>query len=176
MKIAGTLLVMLCMALQQDIFAQSKMGYVDVQKVMDSLKETEAAKKHMQAEQEKYAAQFQYLQDSLNTSQDDYIKNVKDNTLLKDGAKKAIEKGIQELAYYLQTFNQRANEDLGKKQQELMQPILDKVKKAVETVRKTEGYDFVFHSDVVFVSDSKFDITQKTIDELIKMAGTKDKK
>ncbi|NUM81577.1 OmpH family outer membrane protein [bacterium] len=171
MSIAGTL-----MLLGSAVTAQSKVGYVDSQKLLGSLKETQAVQTQMQAEQEKMYAQFQYLQDSLANSQEDYVKNVKDNPLLKDGAKKAIEKGIQELAYLVQSSQQKFQEELYAKQQELMKPILDKIKKAVDNVRKAEGLDIMLDSayGIILASDTKLDLTQKTIDELVKMATEKD--
>jgi outer membrane protein len=154
-------------------FAQSKIGYADSQKILGSLKETQAVQAKLQQEQEKMYKQYQYLQDSLNTAQDDYVKNVKDNQLLKDNMKKSIQKGLEELAYLVQTSGQKYQEELVKKQQELMQPILEKVKKAIENVRKAEGLDYVLDtaSGVLLSYDTKYDLTQKTIDELIKMGG-----
>ncbi|KAB2879333.1 OmpH family outer membrane protein [bacterium] len=154
--------------------AQSKIGYVDSQKIMQSLKETQAVQAKLQVEQEKMAKQFQYLQDSLANAQDDFVNNYKNNPLIKENIRQSIQKGIEELAYYVQTAGQRYNEELGKKQQELMQPIFDKVKKALENVRKAEGMDFILDSasGILLAEDTKYDLTEKAINELIKMAGT----
>lgn len=156
------------------INAQGKIGYVDSQKIMQSLKETQSVQVKLQEEQEKMAKQFQYLQDSLANAQDDYLKNYKDNPLIKENIRQSIQKGIEELAYYVQTAGQRFNEELGKKQQELMQPIFDKVKKALENVRKAEGMDYIIDSasGILLAHDTKYDLTDKAINELVKMAGT----
>ncbi|MBL7959037.1 OmpH family outer membrane protein [bacterium] len=154
--------------------AQSKIGYVDSQKIMQSLKETQTVQAKLQVEQEKMAKQFQYLQDSLANAQDDFVNNYKNNPLIKENIRQSIQKGIEELAYYVQTAGQRYNEELGKKQQELMQPVFDKVKKALENVRKAEGMDFILDSasGILLAEDTKYDLTEKAINELIKMAGT----
>jgi outer membrane protein len=159
-------------------FAQSKIGYADSQKILGSLKETQAVQIKLQQEQEKMYKQYQYLQDSLNTAQDDYTKNVKDNQLLKDNMKRSIQKGLEELTYLVQTSGQKYQEELQKKQQELMLPILDKVKKAIENVRKADGLDFVLDSasGILLSYETKYDLTQKTIDELLKMSGAGESK
>jgi len=156
--------------------AQSKIGYVDSQKILSSLKETQSIQGKLQEEQEKMYKHLQYLQDSLSNSQDDYVKNIKDNALIKDGTKKAIEKGIEELAYSIQTSQQKYQEELQKKYQELMQPLLDKVKKAVDNIRKAENMDFVFDSasQIILASDTKYDLTQKVLDEIITIKEVKD--
>ncbi len=157
-------------------FSQSKIGYVDSQKILGSLKETQEVQAKLQTEQERLYKQFEYLQDSLANAQEDYLKNVKDNQLLKEGTKKSIEKGIQELSYLVETSRQKFQEDLIKKQQELMQPILDRVRKAVDNVRKAEGLDYVLDYSFGFIlaSDTKYDLTQKTLDELVKMGESKE--
>ncbi len=157
------------------VLGQAKIGYVDSQKLIGSLKETQTVQTQLQAEQEKAYKQMYYLQDSLQAAQEDYVKNIKDNPLLKDGAKKAIEKGIQELAAFLQTTQQRLQEELVQKQNELMQPILDKVKKAVENVRKAQTLDLILDSGygIVLASDPKLDLTDKTLEELVKMGTEK---
>lgn len=156
------------------VYAQGKIGYVDSQKIMQSLKETQTVQVKLQEEQERMAKQYQYLQDSLANAQEDYINNYKNNPLIKDNIRQSIQKGIEELAYYVQTSAQRYNEELGKKQQELMQPIFDKIKKALENVRKTEGLDFILDSasGILLAQDTKYDCTDKAINELVKMAGT----
>jgi len=156
-------------------WSQSKVGYVDSQKLMGSLKETQTVQTQMQQEQEKAYKIMMYLQDSLQQSQDDYIKNVKDNSLLKEGAKRAIEKGIQDQAANLQGMQQKLQEELVQKQNELMQPILDKVKKAVENIRKANGLDIILDSGygIVLASDTKLDMTDKTLEELVKLGTQK---
>jgi outer membrane protein len=158
------------------INGQSKIGYVDSQKILGSLKETQTVQSTLQAEQEKMYKKLQYMQDSLQEAQEDYVKNIKDNQMIKDGAKKAIQKGLEDLAFQLQTSQQKFQEDLQKLYQELMQPVFDKVKKAVDNVRKAEGMDLVLDgsSQIILAADTKYEMTQKVLDELVKMVDQKD--
>lgn len=157
----------------ESINAQGKIGYVDSQKIMQSLKETQTIQLKLQEEQEKMGRQFQYLQDSLANAQDDFVKNYKDNPLIKENIRQSIQKTVEELAYYVQTAGQRFNEELGKKQQELMQPVFDKIKKALENVRKAEGMDYILDSasGILLAQDTKYDLTERAINELVRMGG-----
>jgi outer membrane protein len=165
-----------CLTAFSTIFSQSKIGYVDSQKILGSLKETQTVQSTLQTEQENMYKKLKYMQDSLQESQDDFVKNIKDNQMIKEGAKKAIQKGLEDLAYQLQTSQQKFQEDLQKLYQELMQPVFDKVKKAVDNVRKTEGMDFVLDgsTQIILAADTKYELTQKVLDELIKMGEQKD--
>ncbi len=156
------------------MFGQGKIGFADSQKILQSLKETETVQTKLQAEQEKMYKQMQYMQDSLQTMQDDFVKNYRDNALIKDNIKQAFQKGMQDLAIIIQNSQQKFQDDFYKKQQELMAPVLEKVKKALESVRKAQNLDMILDSapGMVLAQDAKLDMTQKAIDELIKMGTT----
>ncbi len=173
---ALALTVLFCLTAFATLSAQSRIGYVDSQKILGSLKETQTVQSTLQAEQEKMYKKLQYMQDSLQDAQEDYVKNIKDNLMIKDGAKKAIEKGLEDLAYQIQTSQQKFQEDLRKLYDDLMQPIFEKVRKAVDNVRKTEGMDFVLDgsSQIILAADNKYELTQKVLDELVKTADLKD--
>ncbi|HMW34003.1 MAG TPA: OmpH family outer membrane protein [bacterium] len=172
MKKTMIAILMLTLGINTAVKSQGKIGYADSQKILQSLKETETVQTKLQAEQERIYKQFQYMQDSLQTMQEDYVKNYRDNPLIKDNIKQTFQKGMEELAYLIQNSQQKYQEEMYKKQQELMAPILDKVKKAIETVRKAKGYDMILDSSpgMILAYDPQLDMTQKTIDELIRMA------
>ena len=158
--------------------AQSRIAYADAQKILQSLKETQVVQQKLQGEQEKLYRHLQYLQDSLNTMQDDYVKNYKDNPLFKQNVKQSFLKGIEELSYVIQNNQQKYQDDLYKKQQELMEPILDKVRNALEKIRKADGLDFILDSasGILLSYETKYDVTQRAIDELVKMSTETDSK
>jgi outer membrane protein len=46
----------------------------------------------------------------------------------------------------IQKFQQTAQDDMARKEQELVAPLLDKAKQAVDEVAKLKGYDYVLDS------------------------------
>ncbi|NJK84533.1 MAG: OmpH family outer membrane protein [Saprospiraceae bacterium] len=58
----------------------------------------------------------------------------------------------------LRKFEADSQQKLAAKQQELVQPILDKVNKAIQDVAKENGYQFIFDEAVLLYRDPTLDI------------------
>ena len=58
------------------------------------------------------------------------------------------EKELQDLQTRIQNFQTSAQQDLQKKEQELLQPIIEKAKNAIQKVAKEKGYSYVFDTSV----------------------------
>ncbi|MCQ2297894.1 MAG: OmpH family outer membrane protein [Bacteroidales bacterium] len=63
-----------------------------------------------------------------------------------DLIKQTKQRELQDMQARAQEFQAGAQEQLQKRQQELLQPIIDKAKKAIEDVAKEGGYTYVFDS------------------------------
>ena len=75
---------------------------------------------------------------------------------------------IQDLQTRIQRFQADAEEDYQKKQMELLQPIKDRVEKAIAEVAKENGYSYVFDSGLGVLlyqdeSDNIFELVKKKI-------------
>ncbi len=75
---------------------------------------------------------------------------------------------IQDLQARIQRFQADAEEDYQKKQMELLQPIKDRVEKAIAEVAKENGYSYVFDSGLGVLlyqdeSDNIFELVKKKI-------------
>ena len=57
-----------------------------------------------------------------------------------------VESEIMDLQQRIQSFQASAQEQLQMKEQDLLQPIIDKAKKAIEDVAKENGYTYIFDS------------------------------
>lgn len=57
------------------------------------------------------------------------------------------EKELGELQERIQEFQRSAEADLQKKQIELLQPVLDKIQKAIDAVADENGFTYIFNSD-----------------------------
>ncbi|MFW6043728.1 MAG: OmpH family outer membrane protein, partial [Marinilabiliaceae bacterium] len=54
------------------------------------------------------------------------------------------EKEIQDYDQRIQNFNQMAQESLSEKEEELLQPIIDEVERAIQAVGDEEGFIYIF--------------------------------
>jgi outer membrane protein len=125
-------------------FAQKqKYGYINSDELMKIMPGAETAV----AEFNTYAKQLDTIvmnmQEELNTKYNDFTKN---EAKMSELVKQSKTKELQDLQDRIKSFQTSAQEDLQKKQNELLQPIIDKAKSAIEKVSKDNGYTLIFDS------------------------------
>ena len=68
--------------------------------------------------------------------------------------------------FYDELYNQR-NGKLMKKQEELLQPIINRINEILMRIGKEEGYDFIFDAEgPVLYADEKYDLSDYLLEEL----------
>jgi outer membrane protein len=89
-----------------------------------------------------------------------YADYERDGALMPQITRNAKEKELQDLQARIRKFEQDAQDVLQEKQGELLQPIIDRAKKAIEEVAKENGYNYVFDSGLgtLLYSDESDDI------------------
>lgn len=116
-------------------------GKDSVQTVLQNeISELEATLKTMEAELQQRFNEYQEKQAQWS----DLIKQTK-------------QRELQDMQARAQEFQSNAQETLQTRQQELLQPIIDRAKKAIEDVAKENGYTYVFDSGngtLLYQSDS----------------------
>jgi len=123
-------------------FAQTnaKFGYIDSNKILTEMPETDS----LQQELKNYA---DYLDQQMQTMGQEYQKKVQDYQQNVDGMSDLIrqtkEKEITDLQQRIQDFRASADQDLQKKQQELFNPLIQKIKDAITAVGKENGYNYI---------------------------------
>ena len=146
--------VMAFMSFFSAAYAQ-KNGYINVNELLVSMPETKKAQEKLQK-----------MQDSLNTSYAEMIKEYreKDSVIRLDSAKwtpakKDIKfKEFQELGEALQNYSNAAQQYLQQKEQEMFEPIQKIAREAIQIVAKANGYSYVFNSEALLVSPASDDI------------------
>lgn len=140
--IAGMLFIAVCFS-ASDIYAQKKdkFGHIDSNELLKLM----PGRDSIVAQITEYATtlqnQLKGMESELQIKYDDYTTNADKWTPL---IKQTKEKEIQDIQIRIETFQKSAEEDLQQKQGELLQPIIDKAKAAIESVAKTNGYTYVF--------------------------------
>ena len=151
------------------VFSQTKVGYIDSKKILESMQESRDAKARLDNLITQWQGELKVLQDSLKLLKDDFEKK---KLILTDQLKKETETKISELEasvgnFKVQKFGE--NGEYFQKQTEFMKPVQDRIFKAIETVAKDGSYDYVFDrsSDILllYVNES-YDLTAKVIKEI----------
>jgi outer membrane protein len=116
-------------------------------------------------------------EDEYNKMLKDYealIKEIESQSLLLSPEKKAEkEKQAQEMGVNIEKFRYDKLGPQGeffKKNQELTQPLYDKIDQIIQKIGDADGYDFILDvvQGVVLFAKPEFDITDKILDELNK--------
>ncbi|MEP7145833.1 MAG: OmpH family outer membrane protein [bacterium] len=152
-----------------DVFSQTKVGYIDSKKILESMQDSRDAKLRLDNLVDQWQKDLKSLQDSLKLVKDDFEKK---KLILTDELKKETEIRIAGLETSVTNFKVQKFGEGGEyfqKQTDFMKPVQDRIFKAIESIAKDGGYDYVFDrsSDILllFVNEN-YDLTLKVIKEI----------
>lgn len=158
MKSIKILILIVFVALAGKVSAQElKFGHINVQQVVADLPEKKAADAQLQAEAKKLQDQLKVMSDDLEKKYADYMSQ---RDSLPDLIRATKEKEIQDLDTRIKQYNQMAQQTLAQKEQQLLQPIIQKVQNAINEVGKEKGLIYIFDISsqvVVYHSDQSID-------------------
>lgn len=135
------LIVLLFMILPLGAFAQeAKIAFVNTQQVFMAMPEVSTMEKQMSDLNEKYKQELQQMQ---NEYQKKYADFVAQQDTLTENIRLRRMQDIQDIQERIDNFMQVAQQDVQKKQQELLQPIQEKLHKAINSVGEEKGYTYI---------------------------------
>jgi len=121
-----------------------KIGLVDVNTIMGAMPDTKAAQEKINEVSKKYDDAYAKLGEEMKRLYDE-LQNMKEDELPAIRERKT--RDFQEQQQKLQTFEQTAMADIQKMQQDLMAPILTKIKGAIESVGREGNYTLVMDNN-----------------------------
>lgn len=131
-----------------------KFGHIDVQKLIKELPEKIEADKALQKEANN-------LQNNLKVMSEDLDKKYAEYMAQRDTLSELIrvtkEKEIQDYDQRIRNFSTLAQQNLQQKEQQLLQPIIEKTQKAIDAVGAENGFIYIFDisSKVVIYHSTK---------------------
>jgi len=121
--------------------AQNKFGYIDSQELLLLMPERKTAETEVQNFAKSLEAQLGSMTAEYQESVQEYQANEASYTDLVKQDKVAEITGLEQR---IQTFQQNAQQSLQQKEQELLEPILSKARKAIEDVATEGGFTYIF--------------------------------
>jgi outer membrane protein len=160
---AGISFLMMLTFVSASVFAAegAKLGYVDVQKILNQSSSGKEAKDQLTAKVKKY-------QDEINKKQEE-LKKLKDviekqGHVLSESARNSKEKEYQQLLKDLQRLQKDAQDDLQAEDERLTRAILGNIEKVVQDYGRKNGYSFIFiRNDSMIYADDKADLTDQVL-------------
>jgi outer membrane protein len=153
-------IVLIFALLTSATFAQTnlKIGHIDTQVLLPLMPDFDSAQLKMEKYQTELKNQADAMQVEFNQKYQDYINKKDTYTQL---LRQNKETELQQMNERIQQFNQSANDDLQKQRAEVLNPVLDKAKKAIADVAKENGFTYILDlgaGSVVYHSDNSIDI------------------
>lgn len=147
MKTIKSILLVIAVTLSTFTFAQKsvKIGHINSNELLAAMPERETVQKQI----EDHAAQLTATMDAMRkeyetkvgefqAKQDVMTDIIRDNKI----------KEITDLEKRITEFQKTAQADLQKKEETLLQPIIDKAKKAIDDVAKENNYTYILDSSL----------------------------
>jgi len=150
-----------------NVFAQQhhalKIGYVDSDSVLFSLPEYKIQAKSLETYQKQLQTQLENQKTEIQRKYEDYEKNRANwpQVVLEEKQKE-----IQQLEQNFMEFQQKAQNSLQQKEQELLKPLFEKIKKGIGEVAKEKGYTFIVPDQVFLYAEKEYDLTDAVIKHL----------
>lgn len=123
--------------------AQSKVAHISTQELIEAMPDFQDARSQMSKLQNSYKSQIEDMYKELQEKSERYEAEAKDQT--NEENQQRMEE-MQESQERIRNFQMNAQQELDQKNEELMKPLLDKARNAIEKVAKTQGFDYVLDS------------------------------
>lgn len=144
----------LCLGTVSFVQAQSKVAHINTAELIQAMPEMKAAQSELEALGKTYQADMQ----ASITEYQNTVKQYEAEAATKtdeENQKRGLE--LQEKQQRIQQFQADAQQDMQKKEIDLLKPITEKAKSAILKVARAQGFDYVLDSsqNIVILSDGK---------------------
>ncbi|MEI6305470.1 MAG: OmpH family outer membrane protein [Deltaproteobacteria bacterium] len=161
MKVFVPLLLAICIVSSAAFAADIKMGYIEMQRALNSSEAGKEAKEQLAARLKNYQDQINVKQDELKRLKDDLEKQ---GMLLSDSARANKEKDYQQKLKEFQRFTKDAQDELQQRDEEFTRKILEGMEKVIQDYGRKNGYTFIFvKNESMLFMDEKADLTNEVL-------------
>lgn len=140
-----------------NVSAQSKIGHINSNNLLELMPERTKAAAEVEAFAKQLESQLKNMSAEYETKLRDYQSQ---QALMTEPVRQTKVQEITDLESRIQQFQLTAQESLQKKESEILKPLIDKARNAINTVAKEKGYDYILDTGlgVVLYFDTGDDI------------------
>lgn len=152
-------------------FGQVKIGYTNIELILNYMPEMRSVDQGLQTFQKKLAEKLKVKEDYATQKLQEYQELAQANRL-SPADKETREKELMKLDQELQKEAGEAEFDLMAKRQELMGPVLEKLQKAIDDVAEGEGYTVILNQttsagvSTILYGPEEDDVTERVMTKL----------
>lgn len=145
-------------------FAQTKIGHVDSQKLLDTLPSRKEAIKKLDSMKTSGMQELQFMDADFQKAYQDYMTNQASKS---PAERQIIEGRLMQKQQMLEATQASLEEGLQIMSEELNKPILDRVQKAIDIVAERKKLNYVIDVSATMYSKGGIDITNEVLVELL---------
>ena len=148
--------------LSTSAFSATKVGLVNIQKIIGEIKEGKAVNKTLEKSFKSKQKSIKKEEEAIRKLQEQIQKQSK---VLSDSAKAKKFAEIQKMVADARAQTQKFQKEIQKQEAELKKPILEKLKKVIDKISSEEKVDLTFEissSPIVYAAE-KIDLNDKVI-------------
>ncbi len=165
--IFGLFIVLFTISVSSEAYSQKglKIGVVDVETIFKAMPEFEDADKLLLEISKKYQDTLLMMRQGLEAKAGDYQKQ---KAMMPADQQQKREEELQAENMNVYQYQQEKAGEIQKMRVDFLEPIKEKVTKAIEEVSKEEKINIVFDkaSQSIVYAEDKFDLTFKIIDRI----------
>lgn len=145
----------------QAAVADTKIGFVNSDRVMREAAPAVRAQQRLEKEFEKRDQELQRMAKDLKAMQEELEREV---PTMAESDRRSKERALNDLNRDFQRKQREFREDLNQRRNEELASVLDKANRSVKQIAESENYDIIFQEAVY--ANPKIDITDKVIKAL----------
>lgn len=123
--------------------AQSKVAHINTQELVESMPEMKSAKSELEKLAKTYETDIQAMATELQNKIKQY--DAESSTKTKEENGKRLQE-VQSMEQSIRQYEAQAQQDLQKKELDLLRPITEKAKNAILKVGNAQGFDYILDS------------------------------
>ncbi len=152
MKQIKTLLIaaLFIISANQTATAQAKTAHVDVSDIMAKMPAMLDAQKQLEKISTTYDGDYKKMVDEYQAKVSKYEKEAATAT---EAINTERSKEVQDMQKRITDFRDNAQKELQQKQEDIVKPIMEKVRASIQKVGKAKGYQYVLDGSTLLLAD-----------------------
>ena len=122
------------------VTAQSKIAHIDSQTLISEMPEVKEAQAQLEKLQKTYATEIDASMKEYQTKLQTYSADAQNQTQVTNDARQKELAGMEQ---NIQQYQQTASQDIQKKQADLLRPLIEKARAAIQKVARAQGFEYV---------------------------------
>jgi outer membrane protein len=139
----------------QSMNAQSKTAHVDIAEITNKMPAIIDAQSQLKKLGETYNKEYNTMVTEYKTKIEKYEKEAPAQT---DASNQARKVEVDDMAKRIGDYQENAQKELQKKESDMMQPLVDKIKASISKVGKAKGFQYILNTADLLLADGT-DIT-----------------